>query len=107
MTALDLRSHPPTTYVLGAVVVLLNAYDALISRELMTRGGSEANPLMAPIIGTAWFWVVKIGVPIAAVLIYLLFGTTARAYKTFLFLVGVFLFVCTWNTSLLFWRYPS
>jgi hypothetical protein len=109
MTAVlrDMRGHRPSTYVLGALICALNVYDAAISRRIAALGGSELNPLMKPIFDTPWFWVVKIGVPIAVVLFHLYSATAKRAFQGFVVLSMLFAVVAVWNTSLLWWRYPT
>lgn len=108
MTAVthDHDSGRGSAFALGSLIVALNIYDALVSRVLVTRGGSEGNPLMALIIDTPWFYVVKVVIPLTAVIVNLRYGEHQRTRRQFAVIVAIFAAVCIWNTSLL-WKYPG
>ena len=74
---------PPTRVVLLLVcllVVLLNAFDAVATLEVLRRGGEEANPLARPMIkegDLAFFaWKMSLAVICASAL-----GWAARTYR--------------------------
>ncbi|MGI8806712.1 MAG: DUF5658 family protein [Acidimicrobiales bacterium] len=82
-------------------LVALNALDLMLTRELLARGASEANPLMALVIAGTWGIVIKLGVPILAGLRHL---TAPLMRKTVLALCWVnvlYLGVVAWNYHLL------
>jgi len=63
--------HHPQWLLVGILIVLLSVFDAFATLTLMSRGATEANPLMAPLVtgsghGFA-YW--KLGLTIVGVLV--------------------------------------
>lgn len=81
------------TFALGFALLTLNILDlAMTDLSISKFGGSEINPVMAPIVGTHWATVAKIGIP----LVVMVLATRVRSWRTVIFLrvaVGVYLLV--------------
>ncbi len=56
--------------------LLATLWDALTTLGVIERGGYELNPMMAPLVGTIWFFLVKLGLALAVVL-WCVFRSTA------------------------------
>ncbi len=81
---------------LGGIValVVLIVLDAVSTLFILSRGGTEENPLMASLIarGSAWFLLVKLGpLPVAFLLLSVAryFGWTRWALTTMVLVYGV------------------
>ena len=75
---------PPHRTVLGLVcllIVLLNAFDALATIEIIRRGGEEANPLARPMVdhGNLAFFLWKMGIASVCSVALALLARTRRA----------------------------
>jgi len=75
---------PPHRTVLGLVcllVVLLNAFDALSTLEIVRRGGEEANPIARPMLdrGHLPFFLWKMGLALVCSVALALLARTRRA----------------------------
>lgn len=89
---------PPSWSVLilvSALVVLLNAFDALATIEIVRRGGEEANPVARPMFerGHAAFLVWKMGLSTACTVILAIISRLHRA-AWYLFWVAVGAYAC-------------
>lgn len=47
-------------------IFFLSVFDALATVYLLGHGMQELNPVLKPLVGSPWFWVVKIGVTATA-----------------------------------------
>jgi hypothetical protein len=88
-----------TAVALGVALLALNVLDLLVTNVIIERfGGFEANPLMAPMIGTPSALFVKIG--ICVVVIALATRITGPRMVTGLRLaVAVYVIVATMNVG--------
>jgi hypothetical protein len=81
------------TLALGFALLTLNLLDLLLTDLSISRfGGSEINPVMAPIVGTHLATAAKIGIP----LVVMALATRVRSWRTVIFLriaVAVYLLV--------------
>jgi hypothetical protein len=82
-------------------LVALNALDLLLTRELLSRGASEANPLMALVIGGGWGIAIKLGVPIVAGLRHMTAPLLRKAVLALCWVNVLYLAVVAWNFRLL------
>lgn len=76
------------------VYAVLNYADIMVSRSLITNGGIERNPLMAPFVMTPWIFPVKAGLVLATLgLVYLLWIRYRSAAMPVLVAITVFMAV--------------
>lgn len=79
------------------MLVLLNGLDFIVTVLLLDRGATEANPLMAPVIGTIWGWWLKtVGVGLLALLI-LSTGRDGEVERRLRYVVALYVGVVAWN----------
>jgi len=78
-------------------LVALNALDLILTRELLARGATEANPLMALVIGGFWGIVIKLGVPILAGLRHMTAPLKRKAVLALCWVNVLYLGVVAWN----------
>ena len=82
-------------------LVALNALDLILTRQLLERGASEANPLMALVIGGGWGIAIKLGVPILAGWRHLAAPLLRKAVLALCWVNVLYLGVVAWNFRLL------
>jgi len=62
------RSRPTVLPVLYASYAALQVYDVYSTRQALSRGAREANPLMQPVVGSQGaFWAVKASATIGTI----------------------------------------
>lgn len=81
--------------VIGLVV--LNVLDLLLTRHLLRNGASEANPLMALVIGGGWGVAIKIGVPVLAGWRHVTAPLLRKAVLALCWMNVLYLGVVAWN----------
>jgi len=86
-------------------LVVLNAVDLMLTRELLARGGVEANPVMILVIGGIWGVVIKIGVPFLAGLRHLTAPVSRKPIFALCWVNVLYLGVVAWNFHLLVGQY--
>jgi len=68
---------------LGFALLALNLLDLLLTDlSISAFGGTEVNPLMAPIVGTPWAAAAKLGIPILVMAL----AIKVRSWRTVAFL---------------------
>jgi len=94
-----LGSDELTRLRLLAVVglVALNALDLMLTRHLPAQGATEANPLMALVIGGGWGIAIKLGVPILAGFRHLTAPLLRKAVLALCWVNVLYLGVVAWN----------
>lgn len=87
--------HAATLALTCLLVVLLNAFDALATMEIVRRGGEEANPIAEPMLerGAAAFLTWKLGLAAACSIALALISTRRRA-AWILFRLAVAAYAC-------------
>lgn len=91
------QANPATTVALAVALFALSALDLVVTEiGVVHYGATEMNPLMAPMLGTPWALVVKIGLPGFILLLAHKVRTTfaIRALRT---AVAVYLVVVCFN----------
>lgn len=84
--------HKATTS-LALALLLLNILDVTVTNfNIENLAAVEVNPLMAPMIGTPWAVIAKIGIPIAIV-VMAIWGRTSRLLGPLRFVVAIYLVV--------------
>lgn len=78
-------------------MVALNAVDLFLTRELLARGASEANPLMALVIGGGWGIAIKLGIPMLAGLRHMTAPLLRKAVFALCWVNVLYLGVVAWN----------
>ena len=86
-------------------LVALNALDLILTRELLARGATEANPLMALVIGGSWGIAIKLGVPILAGLRHLTAPLKRKHVLALCWVNVLYLGVVAWNFQLMVYRF--
>lgn len=87
---------------LGAILVILNVWDVIVTRMLLSRGlAEEANPLMVNLVETWWGIAIKVIVPTIAVFYALRIEAHRKAMIGLLVVVWFYATVVAWNTGLL------
>jgi hypothetical protein len=86
-------------------LVALNALDLMLTRELLARGASEANPLMALVIGGTWGIAIKLGVPILAGLRHVTAPLKRKHVLALCWVNVLYLGVVAWNYQLMVHRF--
>lgn len=92
------------TIVAALGLIVLNAFDLLLTRHLLGMGAREANPLMATIINGPVGPVVKIVGPMLLALRYLTAPTVRRTALGLGVVVVIYCGVVLWNLSQLLQR---
>ncbi len=82
-------------------LVALNALDLILTRELLSRGATEANPLMALVIGGGWGIAIKLGVPILAGWRHVTAPLLRKAVLALCWVNVLYFAVVAWNFRLL------
>jgi hypothetical protein len=82
-------------------LIILNACDLLLTRQLLALGATEANPLMAPIIAGPWGYVVKIVVPALLALHYMVAPIFRRVTLGLGIVCVLYFGVVLWNLHVL------
>jgi len=82
-------------------LVALNALDLILTRHLLARGATEANPLMALVIGGGWGIAIKLGVPILAGWRHLTAPLLRKAVLALCWVNVLYLGVVAWNFHIL------
>ena len=82
-------------------LVALNALDLILTRHLLAQGATEANPLMALVIGGGWGIAIKLGVPILAGWRHLTAPLLRKAVLALCWVNVVYLGVVAWNFHIL------
>ena len=82
-------------------LVALNALDLILTRQLLERGASEANPLMALVIGGGWGIAIKLGVPILAGWRHLAAPLLRKAVLALCWVNVLYFAVVAWNFQLM------
>jgi len=78
-------------------LVALNALDLILTRHLLAQGATEANPLMALVIGGGWGIAIKLGVPILAGWRHLTAPLLRKAVLALCWVNVLYLGVVAWN----------
>ena len=78
-------------------LVVLNVVDLLLTRHLLKNGASEANPLMALVIGGGWGVAIKIGLPVALAFRHLRAPLERKIVLGLCWMCVLYLGVVTWN----------
>ena len=78
-------------------LVALNALDLMLTRHLLAQGATEANPLMALVIGGGWGIAIKLGVPILAGFRHLTAPLLRKAVLALCWVNVLYLGVVAWN----------
>ena len=78
-------------------LVALNALDLILTRHLLAQGATEANPLMALVIGGGWGIAIKLGVPILAGFRHLTAPLLRKAVLALCWVNVLYLGVVAWN----------
>ena len=86
-------------------LVALNALDLILTRELLARGASEANPLMALVIGGGWGIAIKLGIPILAGWRHMTAPLLRKAVLALCWVNVLYFGVVAWNFRLLALRF--
>lgn len=88
-----------TAVALGVALLALNVLDLFVTNLIIERlGGFEANPLMAPLIGTPSAMLVKVGICVAVIAL----ATQIRSPRMVIYLrvaVVIYLIVTTANIA--------
>jgi len=88
-----------TAVALGAALLALNVLDIAVTDLIIERfGGFEANPLIAPLIGTPSAMLVKVGICVAVIALATRI-TKPRMITYLRFAVVVYLVVTTVNVA--------
>ena len=82
-------------------LVVLNALDLMLTRYLLDLGATEANPLMALVIGGGWGIAIKLGVPILAGWRHLTAPLLRKAVLALCWVNVLYLGVVAWNFRIL------
>jgi hypothetical protein len=104
-----IQHHGPKTFAAVLVIVMLSIADAFLTLDLVHRGASELNPIMAFYLdqGPLMFFTVKYLLTSAAVLMILnikdrtFLGTRFRGRSLLVFFIVVLGFVVQWELFLL------
>jgi hypothetical protein len=101
--------HSSKTFAIILVIVMLSIVDAILTLELISKGASELNPVMAYYLDfgpLAFFWT-KYLLTFASTLLILfhqeayLFRSKVQAKVLYLFLMAPFVLVVYWELHLL------
>lgn len=88
-----------TAVALGVALLALNVLDLFVTNLIIDRfGGFEANPLMAPLIGTPSATVVKVGICVAVIALATRI-TSTRMVTSLRVAVAVYVVVTTVNVG--------
>ncbi|MGI9641685.1 MAG: DUF5658 family protein [Acidimicrobiia bacterium] len=83
---LDIQDVRVTATALAIALLALNVLDVVVTEFSVTHlGAVEINPLMAPLIGTPWAFVLKVALP----LIVITLATRLRSWRLVKFLRGM------------------
>lgn len=97
----DRRDRRPLI-VAAVTLTALNVADLAVTQfAIRYMGAAEANALMAPIIGSGWAWLPKVGVP--AALVWRAATTDSKPHVVYAAwtVVGFYLFAVVWNAATL------
>lgn len=96
-------ARPSLEFWLAAVLVALNLVDLLVTREVISRGGTEVNPLVAPFIDGLGATLAKTaGVGVIALS---LLRKAPASRRTLVGALVLYTGVVAWNTAILITRY--
>lgn len=80
-------------FSLALALLALNLLDLMVTNlGVENYGAVEVNPVMAPLIGTPWAVVVKIGIPLGIILLTL-WGGSARVLRMLRVAVAIYVVV--------------
>ena len=109
VTARTAQCHDTKTFAAILVILMLSVVDAFLTLDLVHRGASELNPVMAFYLdqGPLMFFTVKYLLTWASVLVILsikdrtLLGTRLQGKSLFVFFILILAFVVQWELFLL------
>jgi hypothetical protein len=85
--------------VLG--LIALNICDLVLTRRLLSMGGVEANPLMAPLVHTGWGVALKLGLPVVLAVRHLRAPVNRTISLGLCWMCVLYFGVVLWNSHLL------
>lgn len=90
-----------TPIVAVSLIFGLNLVDVLTTKLILSNGGIEANPIMAPVVETNWGYGLKLGIAaVITIRIWALWGTEPnRARGTAYVILFLYAGVVGWNVT--------
>jgi hypothetical protein len=94
---------PVVRWVMAAALLSLNLLDVVTTKLIIEAGGSEANPVMAPIVDHPYAaYALKLSMAVGVGVLLLKAPRSSRlADRAVLAAIGVYMLVIGWNTGLL------
>jgi hypothetical protein len=83
---MEVRTHGITGPLVGALVIL-NALDIVTTMHVLAAGGTEGNPVMAPIVESPWRFILVKALALGAVAIFVDGQGQSRTVRTALWTV--------------------
>jgi hypothetical protein len=103
--AVDERPQPipVARWVMAAALLSLNLLDVVTTKLILRVGGSEANPVMAPLVDHPYAaYALKLSMAVAVGALLLKAPRSSRlADRAVLAAIGAYVLVIGWNTGLL------
>lgn len=101
----DLGGLRRVAVALAIALLILNVVDIAATNRLVgSLGAIEVNPLMAPLVGTPWMVVLKVGIP-AAVISLATRISSRRSVASLSIVVGIYVLVAAINLGQIVYVY--
>ena len=94
---------PVARWIMAAALLSLNLLDVVTTKLILKAGGSEANPIMAPLVDHPYgAYALKFSMAVGVGVLLLKAPRTSRlADRAVLAAIGIYMLVIGWNTGLL------
>jgi Domain of unknown function (DUF5658) len=94
---------PVARWVMAAALLSLNLLDVVTTKLILQAGGSEANPVMAPLVDHPYgAYALKLSMAVGVGFLLLKAPRSSRlADRAVLAAIGIYMLVIGWNTGLL------